>query len=175
MRQIQQLEPQAADIPYYIGEGYRLQGDCTQATTEYNESVKVSSTFAPAYLGLARARLCLDPGADTRQLYGAAIQADPGYGEVYLDRANFYMGRKDVKAALLDLEQADHLMPDSALVQLGFAQAYLLQGDNANALEAARKANSIDLTTAAVVLLPWPGVHGQRDNTRRRSGLCRSM
>jgi len=146
MEQIRQNEPQAADIPYYIGEGYRLQGDCTQASASYNEALKVSSTFAPAYLGLARARLCMDPGADTRQLYTAAIQADPGYGQVYLERANFYMGRKDFKAALLDLEQADHLMPGSALVPLGFAQAYLLQGDNASALEAAQKANSIDLT-----------------------------
>jgi tetratricopeptide (TPR) repeat protein len=146
MEQIRQNEPQAADIPYYIGEGYRLQGDCTQATASYNESLKLSSTFAPAYLGLARARLCSDPGADTRQLYSAAIQADPSYGEAYLERANFYMGHKDVKAALLDLEQADHMMPGSALVQLGFAQAYLLQGGNASALEAARKANSIDLT-----------------------------
>jgi len=146
MEQIRQNEPQAADIPYYIGEGYRLQGDCTQASASYNEALKVSSTFAPAYLGLARARLCMDPGADTRQLYTAAIQADPAYGEVYLERANFYMGRKDFKAALLDLEQADHLMPGSALVPLGFAQALLLQGDNAGALEAAQKANSIDLT-----------------------------
>jgi tetratricopeptide (TPR) repeat protein len=140
MEQIRQNEPQAADIPYYIGEGYRLQGECTQASASYNEALKVSSTFAPAYLGLARARLCIDAGADTRQLYSAAIQADPGYGQVYLERANFYMGRKDFKAALLDLEQADQLMPGSALVPLGFAQAYLLQGDNASALEAAQKA-----------------------------------
>jgi tetratricopeptide (TPR) repeat protein len=146
MEQIRLNEPQAADIPYYIGEGHRLQGDCTQATASYNESLKVSSTFAPAYLGLARARLCIDPTADTRQLYSAAIQADPSYGQAYLERADFSMGRKDFKAALLDLEHADQLMPGSALVQLGFAQAYLLQGDNASALEAARKANSIDLT-----------------------------
>ena len=146
MEQIRENEPQAADIPYYIGEGYRLQGNCTQALASYNESLKISTTFAPAYLGLARARLCIDPGADTRQLYSAAIQADPGYGEAYLERANFYMGRKDFKSALLDLKQAEHLMPGSALVQLGFTQAYLLQGDNASALEAARKANSIDLT-----------------------------
>ncbi len=146
MRQIQQNEPAAADIPYYIGEGYRLQGDCNQASTYYDESLKASSTFAPAYLGLARARLCLEPGADTRDLYNAAIKADPAYGEVYLDRADFYMKRQDFKAALADLQEADQLMPGSALVQLGYAQAYLLQGDNTSALEAARKANSIDLT-----------------------------
>lgn len=146
MQQIQQNEPQAADIPYYIGEGYRLKGDCSQATTYYDKSISLNKGFAPAYLGQARTRLCIDPGADARQLYSAAIQADPDYGEVYLDRANFYLLRRDLKAALSDLEQADHLMPGSALVQLGFAKTYLLQGDNANALEAARQANAIDLT-----------------------------
>ena len=37
-------------------------------------------------------------------------------------------------------------MPNSALVQVAFAHAYLLQGDNVKALAAAQKANSIDLT-----------------------------
>ena len=146
MQQVQENEPEAADVPYYIGEGYRLKGDCSQAVTYYNQALKADNKFAPAYLGLARARLCLESGADPLQLYGAAIQADPKYGEVYLDRADFYMKRRDFKSALGDLEQAESLMPDSALVQLGFARVYLLQGDNANALEAARKANSIDLT-----------------------------
>jgi tetratricopeptide (TPR) repeat protein len=146
MQQVQQDEPQAADVPYYIGEGYRLKGDCGQAQTYYNQALRVDDEFAPAYLGLARVWLCLESGAEPLDLYKAAIQADPKYGEVYLDRADFYMNRRDFKSALADLQQAESLMPNSALVQLGFARVYLLQGDNANALEAAREANSIDLT-----------------------------
>jgi tetratricopeptide (TPR) repeat protein len=148
MKEIAKVEPDAADVPYYIGEAYRFEGDCRTALDYYNDSLKKdkTNTFAAGYLGLARARLCSDPGADVTQLYGLAISADPSYGDAYLDRANFRLGRKDFNSALIDLDKAGKLMPASALVQLAYARAYLLKGDNAAALAAARKANSIDLT-----------------------------
>ena len=144
MEQIQKDEPQAADVPYYIGEAYRFKGDCRTALNYYNQSLQVDEAFAPGYVGLARARLCIDPGADTMQLYDLAVQADPGFPLTYLDRANFNLVHHDPQAALTDLKKAQELMPDSALVQLGFAQAYILDGDTARGLESARKANSID-------------------------------
>ena len=146
MQEVQKVEPDAADIPYYIGEAYRFKGECRTALDYYNASLKMDNNFAPGYLGLARARICMDPGADITQLYELAVQSDPGYGEAYLDRADFHLVRKDFKAALSDLEKAGQLMPDSALVQLAFARAYLLEGDDAKALTAAQKANSTDLT-----------------------------
>jgi tetratricopeptide (TPR) repeat protein len=148
MKEIAKVEPDAADVPYYIGEAYRLQGDCRTALDYYNDALKKdkNNTFAAGYLGLARARLCSDPGADITSLYQLAISADPTYGEAYLDRANFRLGRKDFNSALTDLDKASKLMPNSALVQLGYARAYLLKGDNEKALAAAQKANSIDLT-----------------------------
>ena len=146
MEQIQQAEPTAADVPYYIAEAYRLNGDCRSALNYYSQSLQVDDQFAPGYLGLARSRLCIDPGADTTQLYDAAIQADPNYGDAYLDRANYHLAHRDYKSALLDLQQAGKLMPDSALVQLAYAEAYLLAGDNPKGLEAAQKANGIDQT-----------------------------
>ena len=146
MEQIQKIEPQAADVAYYIGEGYRAEGDCRTALDYYNNALKINRAFAPGYVGLARARECIDPGADTSDLYALAIRADPQYGEAYLDRASFNLAHKNAKAALPDIQQAGRLMPDSALVQLALAQAYLLQDSNAKALAAAQKANSIDLT-----------------------------
>jgi tetratricopeptide (TPR) repeat protein len=146
MQQVQTAEPKAADVPYYIGEAYRFKGDCRAALNYYNQSLQVDTGFAPGYVGLARARICIDPGANTTQLYDLAIQADPNYGETYLERANFNLVRRDFGAALPDLQRAGKLMPDSALVQLSFAEAYLLSGDNGKALDAAQKANSIDET-----------------------------
>ena len=146
MQQIQKDEPDAADVPYYIGEAYRFKGDCHAALDGYNESLKVDENFAPAYVGLAQARLCMDSGADTAELYDLAVRADPKYGQAYLDRANLSLASRNYKDALADLQKADKLMPGSALVQLGYAQAYLLSGDEASALDAAKKANSIDLT-----------------------------
>jgi tetratricopeptide (TPR) repeat protein len=145
MEQIQKAEPQAPDIAYQIAEVYRAQGDCNKAFFYYNESLKVDNKFAPGYLGLARARLCTEPGADTLKLYEAAIQDDPAYGEIYLDRANFYLQRKDAKDALPDLDRAARLMPGSPLVQLAYTQAYLLQGNEARALQTAKRANAADL------------------------------
>ncbi|HEX2696181.1 MAG TPA: tetratricopeptide repeat protein, partial [Anaerolineales bacterium] len=146
MKQIAQVEPQSPDVLYYIGEGYRFKGDCRSAFDYYNNSLKIDNKFAPGYLGLARARICIDPGAGTLPLYDLALQADANYGEVYLDRANFNLVRKDFNAALPDIDKAAELMPNSALVQLAYANAYLLQGDNTKALAAAQKANSMDLT-----------------------------
>jgi tetratricopeptide (TPR) repeat protein len=146
MELIAKVEPQSADVPYMIGEGYRAKGDCRSALDYYNNSLKLDSTFAPGYLGLARARQCIEPGADTLGLYDLALKSDPYYGEVYLDRANFYLGRKDYAAALPDLDHAYRLMPRSALVQLAYAQTYLMQGNDGKALQAAQKANTFDLT-----------------------------
>ncbi|MFH1185060.1 MAG: tetratricopeptide repeat protein [Chloroflexota bacterium] len=146
MLQVQQMEPEAADIQYQIAELYRLNGECGRALYYYNESLKVDRGFAPGYLGLARARLCSDPGANVLPLIELAQESDPAYGEVYLERAQFHLGHKDFDDALPDLEQAARLMPESALVQLGFAQAYLMQGNTARALAAAQAANSIDRT-----------------------------
>jgi tetratricopeptide (TPR) repeat protein len=72
MLQVQQMEPTAPDIQYEIGERYRLAGDCTNALFYFNESLKINDAFAPSYLGLARARLCSDPGADVRGFYQMA-------------------------------------------------------------------------------------------------------
>ncbi len=153
MEQIQKDEPNAADVPYYIGEAYRLKGDCRTALNYYNQSLQVDSNFAPGYVGLARARICIDPGADTTQLYDLAIEADPNYPQTYLDRANYNLVRRDPVAALPDLQKAEQLMPYSALVQLGYAQAYMLNDDNARGLAAAQKANSIDQTLLPAYLL----------------------
>ncbi len=146
MQQIQKDEPDAADVPYYIGEAYRAKGDCHTAIDYYNASLQVSDKFAPAYDGLAQARLCIDSGTDVTPLYDLAIQSDPNYGQAYLDRANYYLGQHDYEDALPDIQQAEKLMPDSALVQLAYAQAYALSGDEAKALDAAQKANTIDAT-----------------------------
>lgn len=163
MEQIQKDEPEAADVPYYIGEAYRFQGNCRTALNYYNQSLQVDNAFAPGYVGLARARICIDPGADTTQLYDLAIQADPNYPQAYLDRANFNLVRRDPEAALPDLVKAEALLPDSALVQLGFAQAYLLNGDNARGLEAAKKANSIDQTLLPAYLLLGYGYSAEQN------------
>jgi tetratricopeptide (TPR) repeat protein len=146
MLEVQTLEPTSADVQFEIAERYRLGGECSKALFYYNESLKVDNDFAPGYLGLARARLCSEPGVNILPLLELAQQADAGYGEVYLERADFYLRQKDFTRALGDLQQAQRLIPNSGLVQLGFARAYLLQGSTQRALNSAERANTIDRT-----------------------------
>ncbi len=146
MNEVARAEPNSADVFFYIGEAYRFKNQCHDALDAYNLSLKINTNFAPAYLGLARARTCIDPAADVTLLYAAAIKADPNYGDTYLDRANYYLQRKDPNSALSDLDAARQRLPNSALVQLAYTQAYLLNGDAAKALAAAKKANEIDVT-----------------------------
>lgn len=156
MNQIATAEPTSADVPYYVAEAYRFKGDCRSALENYNNALKIDDKFAPAYLGLARASVCIDPSKDPSALYALAIQYDPNYGDAYLDRANYNLDQKKATLAFPDLIKASQLMPDSALVQLAYAQAYILDGDSEKGLAAAEKANSIDVT-----LLPTYLVLGQ--------------
>ncbi len=156
MDQVATAEPTSADVPYYIAEAYRFKGDCRSALEYYNNALKINDQFAPAYLGLARASTCIDPSKDPSALYALAIQYDPNYGDTYLDRANYNLDHKNATLAFPDLIKASQLMPDSALVQMAYARAYILDGDNAKGLAAAEKANSIDVT-----LLPSYLILGQ--------------
>jgi tetratricopeptide (TPR) repeat protein len=153
MRDIARLEENPPDIYYYIAEAYRQKGDFRNALDMYNETLKIDSTFGPAYLGLARARLLQDPNADVRSLFELALQHDPVFGEIYLERANYYLFHKDAKFALKDLEKADELMPGSSMVQLAYAQAYLALKDNKRALEYAQKTNELDITILPAYLI----------------------
>jgi tetratricopeptide (TPR) repeat protein len=156
MQQVEVLEPAAPDIPYDIGEAYRFQGDYKDALDAYTVSLHLDQNFAPAHLGMARLDLLRDPNTDVTSLLNLAIQNDPNYGEAYLERADYYLNHNLPGLALSDLDAALKRMPDSALVQLGYARAYLAQGNTAKGLSAAQQANQIDLT-----LLPAYLVLGQ--------------
>ncbi|HEY6072180.1 MAG TPA: tetratricopeptide repeat protein, partial [Anaerolineales bacterium] len=138
---------------YFIGEGYRFQGDSNAALNSYNEALKINNQFGPAYLGLARARLMQDPNAPVDELFNLAIQYDPSFGEVYLERANYYLLHTDPASALTDLETAREIMPDSPLVYYGLARVYQAQEEIPTALENAEKAYELDITLLPNYLL----------------------
>ncbi len=140
------LEPEAADIHYWIGEAYRLKGDSQKAAKAYNDALKLDPNFGAPYLGLARARLLDDPNANVELLFDEAIDRDPDFGEVYIERAQYFLRRKDPEAAIVDLNRAEELLPGSPMVYMSYADAYLALDDKKNALEAAEKAYDLDAT-----------------------------
>jgi tetratricopeptide (TPR) repeat protein len=153
MQLLQPLEPDAADIPYYIGEAYRFKGEGNSAIRYYNDALDIDDNFAPAYLGLARARLLINPNFNAENLFADAIERDPFYGEAYLERARFYIRRDDIQDALEDLEQAQEYMPGSSEVYLALASAYLAEEDIEQALIYAEEAYALDITNLSTYKL----------------------
>jgi tetratricopeptide (TPR) repeat protein len=154
MQEVIRLEGnQSADLNYQIAEVYRVQGNAAEALKYYNEALKVDNKFAAGYLGLARASLLRDPNAEVENLYDLALQNDPNYGEVYLERGTYRLYKKDAEAALADFSSAEKRMPDSPLVYYGMAQAYQLLGDTLTALEYAEKTHQMDITLLPNYLL----------------------
>lgn len=142
---IEPIEPDSADIPYYIGEAYRFKGDTTRAARYYNQAIDIDPNFGPPYLGLARVRLMANPDIKAGELFQDAIERDPNFGEVYLERARWLIKRGDYADSLKDLELAEKLLPGSPEVYLAYAYAYFGDGDEEKALEYAQKAYSADV------------------------------
>lgn len=150
LRLILPIEPTAADIPYLIGEAYRLKGDTRNAENAYRDSIAIDSNYAPSHLGLARVRLMGSPNLDLESFFTEPIRRDPFYGEAYIERARYYLKRNKPESALTDLERADELIPWSPQLYLAYAEAYRALDDNEKALEAAQKAYSLDITELPV-------------------------
>jgi len=153
MREVARLEPNSADVQYFIGEAFRFEGNSGSALESYNEALRINPEFGPAYLGLARVRLMQDPNANVDDLFDLALEYDPGFGEVHLVRADYHLYHNEVEAALEDLGMAQETMPASPLVYYGFARAYAAQGEVETALESAEMAYSLDITLLPLYLL----------------------
>lgn len=148
-----QLEPDAADVLYYLGETQRQAGNLSQALQHFNNAIQKNPDFAPAYLGRARVTLAQNPDdtAGASKDITTALQKDPNYGEGYLAMASLQIQTGAADKAQVTLDQAAKWLPGSPLVYLYSAQAYLAQDDPASALADARKANQMDIT----LLLPY--------------------
>lgn len=145
MAQVATSQPGSADALYFIGEANRLSGKYQEAINYYRTAIELNSTFAPSYLGRARANIALNPLQDVIGDLNLAIRTDPNYSEAYLERGLYFIKKKDLKSAQTDLEMASGL-GDSPLVEINLARVLLAQHENAAGLEAAQRANQMDVT-----------------------------
>ncbi len=151
-QQVATIEPTAADVAYLLGEVYRNQQKYKEALQAYDQAIKISASFAPAYLGRARARQAqaLEPSDPIRADLEKAIGLDPSLGEGYLELAALKMRKKETKDLLRDLDFSANLLPNSPQVFLLRAQYNLAQGKPAAALEDAQRAYQLDITQLPV-------------------------
>jgi len=146
MQQASQMDPDSADTRYHLGEAYRFTGDIEKALEAYEKSIELAPSFAPAYLGRARCLLIINRAANVLDDLQLAIQYDPLLTDAYLIKAEYLLGRDDPEAAMEDLLAAKELYPDSPLLHVLFAQAYLDIGENDLALQSALRAYMLDKT-----------------------------
>ncbi len=141
-------EPQSSDLLYWLGESHRLNGQAARALDAYNRAIRANPNFAPAFLGRARASLNLDsaPLEDIREDLQTALTLDGGLFEAHLELARLDLSASRYAGALERLDAATAANPDSPLVNLYRAQAYLALGEPDSAFEQASLANQRDLT-----------------------------
>ena len=151
--EVLRVEPDAADVYYYLGEAYRFKGDPGQAMAAYESALGLNKDFGAAYVGLARARLLADPGANVLPLLEEAVRLDPNFGEAYLERAKVKLRDNDNQGALKDLSEANSRMSNSPLVFYNLALAQQKEGAIELALQAAQRANQLDVTDLPTYLL----------------------
>ena len=146
MAQVGTSQPGSVDALYFIAEADRLSGQFADAIDYYKLAIKLNANFAPSYLGRARADLGLNPQKSVIADLNKAISLDPNYSEAYLERGLYYLNRQNLPAAKSDLVQAASMNPGSPLVQVNLARVLLAVGENQAALDAAQKANQLDIT-----------------------------
>ena len=147
------VEPDAADIYYYMGEAYRFKGDPGQAIVAYESAIGLNGNFGAAYVGLARAKVQADPNANALPILEEAIRLDPNFGEAYLERAKVKLRDDDARGALQDLSEANRRLPNSPLVYYYTAVAQQQQNATDLALQAAERALTLDVTYMPTYLL----------------------
>ncbi len=145
-RNASQVQPDAADIQYLIGEAQRMVGDYRAAINSYDVALSMNQGFAPAYLGRALASQAIDPKRDVGDDLAKAVQYDPDFGLARLEKASYALAGGDFEAAQEDLEVAKQIMTDSPLLAFYLAELALQSGDRVAALEYARQAYELDRT-----------------------------
>lgn len=147
-QQAVETDPTAPDLYYWLGEAQRRNGQIGAALNAYNQAIRASPAFAPAFLGRARAALAgsAPKPEDARKDLQTALTLDPNLAEAYLELAQLELGEERYEAALQNLERAAELLPDSPLVYEYRARVQLAQGDAEAALADAQRANQLDLT-----------------------------
>ncbi|NPV86733.1 MAG: tetratricopeptide repeat protein [Anaerolineae bacterium] len=149
LQQVLTLEPESADIYFYIGETFRMEGQHSNALAAYKRALQINPYFAAAYLGRGRSVLAISPQTkwkDAKADMKTAIDMDPRLTEAYLELAHLLLSRNDPATALQYLNQAAEQAPDSPQVFYQRARVHLQLNNSAQALADAQRANQLDYT-----------------------------
>jgi len=136
------------DLPYLLGEVYRLNGQNNLALDAFNQSLSIDPNFGPAYLGKAKIHSLMEPETFEEVIneLERSIVLDPSLAEAYIELANIQIKNNELEQAQLNLEKVSQLLPDSPLISLALGKISIQKQDFESALMFAIRANEQDRT-----------------------------
>jgi tetratricopeptide (TPR) repeat protein len=146
-----QLE--TADIVFLVGEAFRNLGRYNEAQEQYERAIFLDSTYAPAYFGRALISPIINPESDMIGDLDQALVLDPDYGEVYIERAKYYLERESYQQAYEDAVLAVELLPGSHLAYFYLSWTLLELEQYPEAKEAVEQSLVLDINYVPTYLL----------------------
>jgi tetratricopeptide (TPR) repeat protein len=140
---VNQLE--TADIVYLVGEAYFYLGRYHEALEQYERALFVDPSFAPAYYGRALTSRIIDDTYDIKGDLDQALLLDPRFGQVYIERAKYYLEEDSYQLAYEDANQATIFLPNSPLAHYYRAESLLGIKDYAEAALSIQTALDLDV------------------------------
>jgi TolB-like protein/DNA-binding winged helix-turn-helix (wHTH) protein/Tfp pilus assembly protein PilF len=148
--------------------------DIEESIGYFEDAIKRDPTFAPAYVGLARAYddlgtifVGVPPGEVRPKLISAArkaLELDPELAEAHLLLANVQQKQWQWAAAEAEYRRALELNPSDAAAQAGFADWLLCQGRTGEALAWTQRAREHDPLAVSGVRMGWILFQARRYN-----------
>ncbi len=108
--------------------------DPDHALSDCNEAIKVTSTYAPAYINRGNAYLSKGDFEHAFGDFNEAIRLDPKSAWAYSERGDLYKAKGEFDHALADFNQAIQLDPNYAIAYFFRGDLYKRKGDFTGAM-----------------------------------------
>jgi DNA-binding winged helix-turn-helix (wHTH) protein/tetratricopeptide (TPR) repeat protein len=130
------LKVNQAQVYATLGDLYRISGEYSQATTQYDQALAVNERWVDALTGKAMILSANSSKIQAEQLFNKAIELEPGYWQNYMHYGRFLYGNGRFDAAARRFERASQLKPGSTDVLNSLAAAWFFSGQFEQAITA---------------------------------------
>jgi len=137
---------QLFDAKSYVdfGTANGAKGDLDTAIGAFNEAIRVSPKYAPAYYNRGYAHVLQNKPDEAISDFDQAIQIDPAYKQAYYQRGSLKGKKGDFDGAISDFSQVIKLDPKYAPAYYIRGNAHYFKGDLDDALKDINQALSLD-------------------------------
>lgn len=152
-QQVIDLDPDLADVHYFLGEAYRLSGSPGQAVLAYDRATLLDNDFAPSFVGRGLARLDIVRRENSELKadhlppdFDSALTRDPLLAAAYLEKANFYGNLRLWKTMEETLQEAVAAGVREPIIYIRMSLAQYQQANYSDSLESATEGSAGDPT-----------------------------